>query len=77
MHVARVWIAGAGATLTGPRLNQESVAHSYLGIVAGYPSRFVCASRPLKMGSLTEFGKFSGNRDDTVSTARGAVFTKC
>jgi hypothetical protein len=33
-----------------------------VGAAIGYPSRFVCASNPLKMGLLIAVGKPAGNR---------------
>jgi len=43
----------------------------------GYPSRLVCASNPLKMGSLTAVGKPAGNRTDTASSTRGVWVMNC
>jgi hypothetical protein len=48
-----------------------------LSWTVGYPSRFVCASNPLKMGSLTAVGKPAGNRADTASATRGVWVMNC
>jgi hypothetical protein len=54
------------------------VGHLHAGAwTVGYPSRFVCASNPLKMGSLTAVGKPAGNRADTASSTRGDWVMNC
>ena len=42
-----------------------------------YPSRLICASNPLKMGSLTAIGKPAGNRADTASSTTGVRVMNC